>query len=267
MKLTNDREYVEHDVDIIELIEQLKEKNRTVYWIHIDGQIYIYKPLGRRDFKEISENEGLSTLNKEDEVIMRTLLYPDPKNFNLDDVPAGIPNKLFTTIMENSFLSDLEARASITNYYRQEMYDLNNQIPCLINEAFPQYDIEEIENWDVERTAKYLSRAEWKLQNLRGMEFNYELLEQQEMANSHASEEQDEQSVNLTLSQKSVDEPKQQEKVKTKKKESLTPERLAELRKIAPEINWEADTLVTEGEAGMQDGVDVISPALRVGGK
>lgn len=263
MKLVDDKQYVEHDVDIIELIEDLKTKNRTVYWIHIDGQIYIYKPLGRRDYKEISENESFSTMDKEDEVIQRTLLYPTA--VDLDDLPAGVVNKLFTTVMENSFLADLESRTAIMNYYRQEMYDLNNQIPCLINEAFPQYDIEDIENWDVERTSKYLSRAEWKLQNLRGMDFNYDMIEQQEAANNQAPQEQGEGTVNTNVA---PNQPSQQpEKVQTKKKEGLTPERLAELRKIAPEINWGADTIATEGEAGMADGVDVVSPALRVGGK
>ena len=160
MKLTDDKKFVEHDLDIIELIEELKAKHRTVYWIHLDGQIYIYKPLGRRDHKELVKNEDISTMDKEDEVIKRTLLYPDPKFLDLDDLPAGIVNKLFTTIMENSFLADLESRSAIMTYYRQEMYDLSNQVSCLINEAFPQYDIEDIENWDVERTSKYLSRAE-----------------------------------------------------------------------------------------------------------
>ena len=51
------------------------------------------------------------------------------------------------------------------------MYDLDNQITCMINEAFPNIDIEEIENWDVEKTMKYFTRAEWKLHNLRGISF------------------------------------------------------------------------------------------------
>ena len=51
------------------------------------------------------------------------------------------------------------------------MFDIDNQIICVIHEAFPQYDIEEIEDWDVDKMTKYLTRAEWKLTNLRGLEF------------------------------------------------------------------------------------------------
>lgn len=259
MKLTNDNQYVDQSLDIIDLIEQLKKEYRTVYWIHIDGQIYIYKPLGRRDYKEISENESLSTMDKEDEVTLRCLLYPNPKEVDLDDLPAGSVNKLFKTIMENSWLADLESRTAIMSYYREEMYDLNNQIPCIINEAFPQYDIEDIENWDVERTSKYLSRAEWKLQNFRGMEFNYDVIAQQE-AQNETQQGTEEGSCNVQPAQNQPAQPQQT----TKKKESLTPERLAELKRIAPEINWEADTAAIDGVEGMADGVDVISPALRV---
>lgn len=260
MKLTNDRGLVEQSVDIIELIEELKAKYRTVYWIHLDGEIYIYKPLGRKDYKDISENESLSTMDKEDEVMVKCLLYPDSKTIEIDDLPAGIGNRLFTTIMENSFLADLESRTAIMDYYRSEMFDLQNQIPCLINEAFPQYDIEDIENWDVERTSKYLSRAEWKLQNLRGMEFNYDLLQQQETSGQAVQEQQEEGNFNV---KSALEQP---EEVKTtKKKEALTPEKLAEMRKKFPEINWDADTITTEGAGGMVDSLDVVSPALRVG--
>lgn len=48
------------------------------------------------------------------------------------------------------------------------MYDLDNQITAIIAEAF-NLDIEIVEQWDVEKTMKYLSRAEWTLHNLRGI--------------------------------------------------------------------------------------------------
>jgi hypothetical protein len=259
MKLTNDREFVEQSIDIIDLIEDLKTKYRTVYWIHLDGQIYVYKPLGRKDHKDLVENENITTMDKEDQVIYKTLLHPNPKEFDLDDLPAGIVNKLFTTIMENSFLDSVENRTAVMNFYRSEMYDLSNQIPCLINEAFPQFDIEEIENWDVERTSKYLSRAEWKLQNLRGLSMNYELIQQQEESSNQVPEEENKGMDNVS---KAPEEPSKQ--ATSNKKEPLTAERLAELKRKFPEINWENDTVLTEGEAGMADAVDVVSPALRV---
>lgn len=261
MKLTSDYS-AEQDVDIINIIEDLQSKHRTVYWLHIYGQIYVYKPLGRRDYKEICEDDNLNPIDKEDEVCKRCLLYPSPKDLDFDNIDAGIMSKLFKTIMKNSFLESLEDRMGIMDYYRGEMFDMDNQIPCIINEAFPQYDIEEIENWDIERTAKYLSRAEWKLQNFRGAVFNTEMLEQMQQ-----QQQVQQEGGNMNPPSKSNQGPQAepQKAEQSNKKERLTPERLAQLKAIAPEINWEADTIVTEGVSGMQDSIDVVAPALRVG--
>lgn len=256
MKLTNDQEFIDQSIDIIELIEELKSKNRTVYWTHIYGQIYIYKPLGRRDHREICEDESLDVLSKEDEVCRRCLLYPT--NVDFDNIEAGVISKLVRVIFENSFLSDMESRAAVLDYFRSEMFDLQNQITCIINEAFPQYDIEDIENWDIERTAKFLSRAEWKLQNFRGAVFNYDMVEQmQQEASSDVQRD--------ASSEAEVANEKQSVKETPSKKESMDRSKLEELKRKFPEIDWESDTILNEGIDGMQDAADSESVALRPG--
>lgn len=258
MKLTNDPQYVEHDLDIIKHIEDLKEIHNTVYWAHINGQIYVYKPLGRRDHKEIAEDESLDTASKEDEVIKRCLLYP--LDLDIDNTEAGIIAKLFSIIIDNSYLKSVETRTAVMDYFRSEMFDFQEQITCIINEAFPQFDIEEIENWGIERTAKYLSRAEWKLQNFRGATFNYELLDQMQQ---ESTEEKPEEKVDK---KSDYDNLSQSNNKATPKKERMTPEKLAELKMKFPEINWDADVIANEGIDGMKDAVDSTSVALRVGG-
>jgi hypothetical protein len=252
MKISEDKNYVEHDFDIVSLIEDLKKQYRTIYWFHEDGDIYIYKPLGRKDYKDICENEELSIMDKEDEVIKKCLLYPDPNTFDLDDMVAGVSEKLFNTIMQNSFLVDINSKQMLMDYYRSEMYDLQNQITCLINEAFPQFDIEDIENWDIERTSKYLSRAEWKLQNLRGMTFDEEYFNR---LNNESS------AVNEDVQPQQVDSGKMNE---SNKKPALDRAKLEELKRKIPEIDWEHDTITMEGIKGMRDRVDT-SPALTPG--
>lgn len=257
MKLSNDNEFVTQSVDIMERIEELQSKYRTVYWTHIQGQIYIYKPLGRRDYKEISDSE-MHDIDKEDEVCKRCLLFPEEKEIDFDNCEAGFVTQLFKKIMENSFLDDINKRVVIMDLFRSEMYDFQNQVTCIINEAFPQFDIEEIENWDIERTAKYLSRAEWKLQNFRGATFNHEMLDQmqqQENGQEQTAPEQSKQKVDSDKMSKS----------EAPKKKKLDPTELARLKSIAPEINWEADTILTQGMDGMVDGMDTLSPALRPG--
>lgn len=238
MKVTEDTVYQEED--IIEIIEKFQKEYRTIGWTHLDGQIYIYKPLGRKDYKELCEDEEMPVGDKEDKVVTLCVLYP--YNLDIDNMLPGVFNKLYETIMENSCLKSIEDRANILNYYRNEMFDSFNQIPCIINEAFPQYDIEDIENWDVERTAKYLSRAEWKLEVFHNIVTDYS------QTVTNAVEEQKESTPAPT---------------ENKRKSKLTPEELARLKAKIPEIDWEHDTLLTEGEEAMAENVSSIPVGLR----
>lgn len=253
MKLTNEQEYYEHDFDVINFIEQLKEKYHTVYWTHIYNNLYIFKPLGRKDFRDICENEELDDIGREDAVVTACLLYPQ---VDLDDMEAGIVSKLCKRIMKDSYLDSLDTRAAVLDYFRSEMYDTDNQVTCIINEAFPNFDIEEIENWDIERTAKYLSRAEWKLQNFRGATFDYDIADQYRQAEQLANGQTNE-------SGRRPDESIDRDNVSTSnQKERMTPAKLAELKAKFPEIDWEAQVSMED----MNGGFDTTPVALRPGG-
>ena len=267
MKISEDNKMIDHDFDVVSLIEDLKNQYRTVYWFHEDGEIYIYKPLGRRDYKEICEDENLSTMDKEDEVIKRCLLYPTLKDNSLDNMVAGIAKKLFETIMKNSFLTDINSKQMLMNYYRSEMYDLQNQVTCLINEAFPNYDIEEIENWDIERTSKYLSRAEWKLQNLRGMVFNEDYFKQQEsnQVNTNIQEDIPEQNQNIDSGKMNESAINKEDQTKSSKKPKFDAAKMEEMKRRFPEIKWEEDEVLKHGIDGLKDSFDTTSVALRPG--
>lgn len=166
---------------------------------------------------------------------------------------AGMIDVLFEKIIDISYLDSEESRVGVIEYYRQEMYNLDNQITCIINEAFPQFDIEDIENWDVEKTAKYLSRAEWKLQNFRGFQFNEEYFDYGQASSQVEQEEVQEQQVNTN------------EDANKPTKEKLTPEKLRQLKAQFPEIDWENDAIMRGGVDAMADSVDTMAPALRPG--
>ena len=262
MKITgNDK--VNVSKDIYNLILDFQSKYKTVYWIMLDGEIYIYKPIGRRDYKEVCENQDLSDLDKEDELIRRSLLYPDPNTFDVDDLVAGVAKNLFETILQNSFLTSIEVRTNLLSYFRSEMYDVQNQITCLINEAFPNYDIEDIENWGIEKTAKFLSRAEWKLQNLRGCVMNYDIANSQQMQQPEQQQMQNVQEEKIQNTENKMKDNNSSISGTSKKRERLTPEKLAELQRNFPGIDWAHDTIMEEGEEGMKDHVDIQAPALR----
>ena len=251
MRISSKENGVYHSNDVINKIDQLEKEYRNVYWTHIEGDLYVYRPIGRKEYKDIALDETLETADKKDKIVQTCVLMPE--DFDVDECIAGIPEMLYEQIIINSYLESNDTINGVLNYYRNEMFSLDNQITCIINEAFPQFDIEEIENWGVEQTAKYLSRAEWKLQNFRNFQFNEEYFNAMEEANKEEE-----------VKEVPKEEPKDN-KQNGKQKEKLTPEKLAKLKAQFPEINWEADSVMSDGIEGMRDSVDTLAPALRTG--
>ena len=252
---------LEKQVDLTELFLKFQEKHRNVFMQKLDSQVFIYRSLGRKEYKDILKDERFSDAEKEDLICEICILWPE--NYDLDNCEAGIPSVLTKMILENSFLDKLESRKTVMSYYRQEMFDLDNQVSCIINEAFPNHDIEDIESWDIEKTMKYLSRAEWKLHNLRGLEFYDPDSQESFYENTEPQTEEVEDPEEKPLTNK------KKENNRGGAKEKMTPEKLAELaemRRKFPEINWDADTVMHEGDI-VPETIDTVAPALRPGWK
>ena len=174
------------------------QEYRNVFMFHSDDQFFIFRAIGRGEYKEILKNPVITDLDREEIICDTCVLYPE--EFDWEACEAGLPTVLSAEILKKSYLTDLDERANLHSFYRSEMYDLDNQITCIIHEAFPQYEMEDIDKWDVEKTTKYLSRAEWILQNLRNAhvseimqgEFSYGNSEQADMGEEQgqAGEEQ-----------------------------------------------------------------------------
>lgn len=273
MKITHDKRHVDEQIDYMALIEELQEQYDSIFWNVIDNEMFIYRPLGRQEYKELLSSDA-DELQKEDAVCETCILYPE--NIVLDDYPAGIPSQLFALILKNSFLDSIDSKKSVVSYFRREMEEFDNQITCIINEAFPNIDIEEIENWDMTKTAKYLSRAEWKLNVLRQVPVDYELsnqLMEHEWNSQHqkASQDNDIQHEEPVAENKHQDEFKvetleqRQARLAKEGPKKKSPEELARLKAMFPEIRWDAEIDPTGDLDKMKDSLDVIAPALRPG--
>jgi hypothetical protein len=242
-------------VDLASLFQEYQEKYKQVFIHQIEGQIFMYRALGRSEYKKIAANTNLNEFQKEEVICELCTLWPESYDFeNCEE--AGIPTTLCSVILKNSCMDSIDTRKQVMDYYRQEMFDLDNQINCIINEAFPQLDIEDIERWGVERTSKYLAAAEWKMVNLRGANITFdpmEVLPQQQQPTQPQQLQQPQQKPDVTVT--------------GKKREKLTPEKLAELKRKFPEIDWEHDAAAVNGmdAFGESEAVDTTSPALRPG--
>ena len=172
MKIVNDSNKQSLDLDT--LIEEAFQKYDAVFFSEIDGQLFSYRPLGRKEYKEILSNENISDWDRQDAIVKATLIYPT--DFDLDDCPAGIPNQLCTDIIEKSCL-DPENMIYLLHTNRMEAEQLGSEMVCIIAEAFPSYTIDEIESWNNYKFMKIFAQAEWILKNIRGVEFQFDIID------------------------------------------------------------------------------------------
>lgn len=172
MKIVNDSN--KQSVDLDTLIEETFQKYTAVFFSEIEGQLFAYRPIGRKEYKDILTNENLDDFDKQDAICKTALVYPE--NFDLDDCSAGIPDKLCNDIITKSCL-DPESMIYLLHSNRQEAEQLGSEMSCIIAEAFPSYSLEEIESWNNFKFMKVYAQAEWILKNIRGVQFQFDIID------------------------------------------------------------------------------------------
>ena len=233
--------------DFDDLIKSLLDKYGNIFFSEIDGQIFIYKPLGRKAYKDIVNNQNISDLDKEDLICEETIIWPE--GYNADDYDAGIPSKLYEEILVNSFLSSTEDMVHFLEACREETEQLDVQMSCIISEAFPAYDMDEIESWDMIKFCRMFSKAEWKLKNMRSLEMNEDVVGFLKQAMGVEPEE----SNNTTKSapQQSQNNNSNNGKIKVGNREMTKEEyqQYLDFQRANPQIDWGADAMFTGYEA------------------
>lgn len=281
----------QEEIDLTALYFHFKEAWRNVFIAKIGNEYFIYRALGRQEYYDILESPQLNELLQEEAICSACLLWPE--NYNLSTCDAGVPSKLKEHILKNSYLDSFSARKPILNKYRDDMHILDNQITAIICEAYKNLDIEEVEQWDVEKTMKYFSRAEWTLHNIHGIPFQDPGVEEAEV-NDNSRTDSDDTAHKPRRPRRPppkekaapVEEPEQQEeqqedevtetksgrRIKRKRtirggsrENKLTPEKLRELQEKYPSIDWSNDVIQNEGFEGMRQGDVDTMPALRPG--
>lgn len=227
--------------DFDELIKNFLNEYDNIFFSEIDQQIFIYKPLGRKAYKDIVNNQNISDLDKEDLICEETVIWPE--NYNADDYDAGIPSKLYEEILVNSFLSSTEDMIHLLEACREETNQLDIQMSCIISEAFPSYDMDEIESWDMIKFCRMFSKAEWKLKNMRSLEMNEDVIGFLKESIGMTSEE----NINQNTEHKQQNTNNTSKKVKVGNREMTQEEyqQYLDFQRANPQINWEADAMFT----------------------
>lgn len=146
------------------LIDKYSKQYKNIETFAIDNDIFITRPLTRKEFKEIDNDQTMSNIEKKDTICRTCILYPP--NFDLDNCVASLPDKIYEKVIEQSCIQQDDIAQLIT-FFRQEMEYIDNQMTCIIAKAFPAYKIDELENLDMIEFCKLFSRAEWVINNMK----------------------------------------------------------------------------------------------------
>lgn len=83
-------------------IEEWKDKYGHVYFTPFEGEIYVWRTLGRKEYRAVIQ-EDQNMMDREETVTEKCVLFP--RNFKISDFEkgrAGIPSLLTEMIMEKS---------------------------------------------------------------------------------------------------------------------------------------------------------------------
>lgn len=265
MLISNMQQEQKKVVDIGKLYSEYSKDYRNLFVFNILDHLFLCRPLSRLEYKEILKQENLNKADKEEVICSLCTVWPEDFDFPNCEI-AGIPTALSVEIIERSGVNSTEIYHNIINHFREEISsDLDAQIACVINEAFPNLDIEEIESWDIEKTAKYLSRAEYILTTFRGVNENL----QGHIDNNHIAQIEMERQVENpeAYSQEITEEEEEVEEVNLKggKKQKIDLDELREFQQKFPEFDISQDAILNEGMDALKVESDTTPFVFRTG--
>lgn len=136
-----------------------------VYVTEIGDEEFIFRTISPKEYRELVE----FAQNEEDafeRVCNTAVLWP---RIDFSRGKAYLPTTLAPVILEESGFGGSHKEIELLMQYRQWMAGFDAQAPVIIATAFPQYRLEEIEEWTKEKIVKYATMAEWQFRFIRGI--------------------------------------------------------------------------------------------------
>lgn len=145
----------------------------AVYVTDVADVEFIWRGLAKGEFKKAQEYYE-DDYERAEYVCRQCVLYPEVDDWALE-MYAGIPEVLTENILrESGFTLTANEMDKKMALMEQQMATFDNQISCVIKEAFNDITLEEIDDWQFEKVLWYYARAKWTLENLRGVKLERE---------------------------------------------------------------------------------------------
>jgi len=150
-------------------IEEWIQAYDEIYLVEGEEYALICRYLTIAEYNHISARWGTVPIFAEDEIFKLCVIYPKT---DVDVVNAGVVSTVANAIMARSgFGEDQTYITEQSAFEDEQMESFQNQIPCIIAEAFPKFNIEEIESWSTPKLLRYLSKAKFVLSTYRDVVF------------------------------------------------------------------------------------------------
>lgn len=156
-----------------------KQQYFDVYQTELYDIVFTYRALSFSEFEQIKETIP-DNEEREEAVCRLAILDPQIEDWS-EEIYGVVPQLLARQILESSCLTR-ESANEVRLYRAQQKAKVNEtveeQVACLIKEAFPEFSLEEILNWSIKKMCWYEARARWIMQNLKGVVFEENELEE-----------------------------------------------------------------------------------------
>ena len=148
------------------VIYDLKKEYDDIFYIEIEGEDFIFRPLTRFEYEELLVKRDLREDVLSEVICDIAVLYPEKYDFNNPHV-AGAPEALCNQIVYYSGFDDPDYIDELL-YDKQEELDNNvfTMMENVITVAFPTIDIEDVKKMDAYEIIDYYARAAWIINNM-----------------------------------------------------------------------------------------------------
>ena len=137
-----------------------KRKYGSIFYIKINDNEYIYRPLTKGEFSDMLSLSEKIDIGYDDIVLELCLLYPHRNSYLLDTRLAGEVDHVINCINQSSGFSRVDQLELDIDKARSAIEVLDNQIVSLICKAFPRLTLDDIDKFNYDTLLHHLALAE-----------------------------------------------------------------------------------------------------------
>jgi hypothetical protein len=119
------------------LISEARRRYGEVFSVEARGITYVFRPLTHIEFRDITENEELTSAEVEDEIVKTAVIYPT--DLDLDYVPAGIITSVFNEVMRATGYKEPKEIKELFELKRKDAEKLIHLMKAYVIAAMPTY--------------------------------------------------------------------------------------------------------------------------------